>query len=211
QRTEDIECDPFSFADQDKEIIWTKEAYLNQFYAFEIPHGTCNIAGSATPPGPAPPNMACCATGTLDTDGDGLYDCWAVAKGIYFDADCVVDLDLTNYGSGTAFGGNGDPSPTRKDLYIELDYFFNGRPTDATLTTIRNMFAAAPVTNPAGGDGITVHFFVDDTAGENPLTATNFAEPDTDFAPCTADNPSATAKSFDDWIVFKVAATTERT
>lgn len=48
-RTEDLECDPISFADQGIDVMWSKDAYNNELFAFEIPENECGLGGE--PPG----------------------------------------------------------------------------------------------------------------------------------------------------------------
>lgn len=205
QRTEDLECDPFTFASLNRDVIWTKEAFEDRVFAFEIPRGTCNIAGVPTPPGPTPPLVACacpgpacCDTGDQDSDGDGLLDCWEKNKGIDFDGDCMIDFDLANY------AGTGDPDPNRKDLYVELDYEFGVQPNAIALTDIAATFDSAPVPNvPPLGNGIKVHFQVDEEVTTS--TGENF---DTEFSPCTAAGTGA--KTFDAWKAERFGTATER-
>jgi hypothetical protein len=45
QRAEDVECDDETFESQCKNVLWTKEAYNNEVFAFEIPYGSCNAGG----------------------------------------------------------------------------------------------------------------------------------------------------------------------
>ena len=95
----------------------------------------------------------------LDTDQDGLLDDWET-NGIDIDQDGVVDLDLA------AMGAN----PLRKDLFLEIDWLKPDQVTNGSTTIKRDfspqpeaidflvdMFAKAPLTNPDGSTGITVH------------------------------------------------------
>ena len=199
QRTEDLECDPFSFASVNKDVIWTKEAFEDRVFAFEIPRGTCNIAGVPTPPGatppPAPdfccPGPACCPlAGQVDTDGDGLLDCWETNRGIDFDGNCSIDLTLD------------DPDVNRKDLYVELDYMFNLQPNATALANLGTTFDSAPVHN-VSRDGIHAHFLVDEEVTTS--VGQNF---DTEFVPCTAGG--TTNKTFDAWKSERFGTATER-
>jgi hypothetical protein len=205
QRTEDLECDPFTFASVNKDVIWTKEAFEDKVFTFEIPRGTCNIAGVPTPPGPTPPAMACacpgpacCPTGDLDSDGDGLLDCWETNRGIDFDGDCAIDLNLANY------AGTGDPDVNRKDLYVELDFMSGVQPNAIALANIVTTFANAPVPNGLGQPpGIKVHFQVDEQ-----VTASAGQNFDTEFSPCTASGTGQ--KTFDVWKSERFGTATER-
>ncbi len=97
----------------------------------------------------------------IDTDGDALPDDWET-NGVDFDSDGTIDLDLPAMGA----------DPNHKDIFIEIDYMvdppafcifgvcFGGhshRPKTAALTAVINAFANAPVTNPDGVNGITMH------------------------------------------------------
>jgi hypothetical protein len=129
QRTEDLECDPITFPGMN--AIWSKDAYTNTFFAFEIP-GACNIGGAA------PPRMRCAGgvINTTDTDGDGLLDCWegsGPGKGIDYDADGIVDLQLPG------------SSPTAKDLYLEIDAMLGHDPGPDAVDDVVAAFAAAGI------------------------------------------------------------------
>lgn len=94
---------------------------------------------------------------TNDTDGDGLDD-FSEVRGSHW-------VDLPGLGA----------DPLRKDVFVELDYVpftsddgsGNGsvaitRPTDDALALVVDAFAQAPVGNPDGSRGISLHIDVDD-------------------------------------------------
>jgi len=97
-----------------------------------------------------------------DTDGDGLCDEWET-NGIDANGDTTIDLPLNL----APFNAN----PNRKDLFVEIDWMdctvagsacamgdtHNHLPNAAGLQDVVAAFAAAPVTNPVGGNGITLH------------------------------------------------------
>ena len=94
----------------------------------------------------------------LDTDGDGLYDHWET-EGIDIDQDGTIDLNLPAMGAQVG----------RKDLFLEVDWldddlpavnpaaFRSFEPDPDALDFLVDVFATAPVTNPDGTAGITVH------------------------------------------------------
>lgn len=98
-----------------------------------------------------------------DTDGDGLFDNWET-EGIDSDGDGIVDLDLPGMGA----------DPEHKDLFVEVDWMTaptfatcwhlvwcpatdDLAPDPAALQKMAEAFARAPVDNPDGDAGITLH------------------------------------------------------
>ena len=96
-----------------------------------------------------------------DTDGDALLDDWEI-NGVDIDSDGTIDLDLPAMGA----------DPNHKDIFIEVDsmvdsptfcvfgFCFGGhshQPKTAALAAVVDAFANAPVSNPDGIDGITMH------------------------------------------------------
>ncbi len=80
-----------------------------------------------------------------DTDGDALLDGWEVHG--------VNGIDLHKLGA----------NPLRKDIFVEMDYMVRGSasnglgPNTDVLDRIRQVFADAPVLNPNGSRGISIH------------------------------------------------------
>lgn len=140
-RTEDLECDPITFAAQGKDAMWSKDARTNQIFAFEIPAGTCGFAGGPVVLTPAP----CRDTdgnGNADNDGDGLCDNWEV-NGIDFDNDGQIDYKLP--------GANLNVP----DVYVEADWMGMHRPNQEAINDVVASFARK---------GITLHVEVDEEA-----------------------------------------------
>ena len=96
---------------------------------------------------------------SLDTDGDGLYDIWET-QGIDINNDNIIDYTLP--------GAN----PEHKDLYVEVDAMLGRSPAAGVLERVVNAFANAPVNNPDGMPGITLHAKLDDK--DIPLQSWNF-------------------------------------
>lgn len=153
-----------------------------------------------------------------DSDGDGLFDNWET-EGIDSDGDGTLDLDLPAMGS----------DPEHKDLFIEVDWMTEPdpgacwhivwcpvardlAPDPAALQKIAEAFATAPVDNPDGDAGVTVHFDAGDRTPSvggldqrfrrgGPLAEADFADPlitATVDADLTTDAYDATMAPFDD-------------
>lgn len=75
-----------------------------------------------------------------DTDGDGLED------GIEANDD----------------GPLGDADPLRMDVFVELDYMADERPSDRALNMVVDAYADATIENPDGSTGIVLHVVVDE-------------------------------------------------
>jgi len=92
----------------------------------------------------------------LDTDGDGLMDHWET-RGIDMDLDGQADLELHHMGA----------DPLHKDLFLEIDWLtdrtrggyepWSNQPAPYVTDRLAQMFAEAPVLNPDGTTGITMH------------------------------------------------------
>lgn len=92
----------------------------------------------------------------LDTDGDGLMDHWET-RGIDMDHDGQADLKLHRMGA----------DPLRKDLFIEIDWLtdrtsgsykpWSNQPAPYVTHRAARTFSEAPVLNPDGTSGVTVH------------------------------------------------------
>ena len=99
-----------------------------------------------------------------DSDGDGLLDSWE-RRGYDHDGDGIVDVPIHRLGA----------NPMRKDIFIAYAWMEAGaagydpahprraearshRPGRRALEAIVQAFADAPVANPDGSTGITVHF-----------------------------------------------------
>jgi hypothetical protein len=171
QRTEDLECDSETFASMGKDAIWSKDAFSNQLFAFEVPLDTCGLAG-----GP-PVRLPRCPDGTTtDTDGDGLLDCWEI-DGIDADGDGVIDFHLYDVNQDGIIQPSEQADPNHKDLYVEVDFMELHQPNATSLTDVVAAFANSPVGNPDGTTGVRLHILVDEQAVAH---NTNLA-----FEPCT--------------------------
>ncbi len=86
-----------------------------------------------------------------DSDMDGLPDSWEL-NGLDIDDNGEVDLDLPMLGADWE----------RKDVFVEVDYMSTHHPNQDALNDVIQAFANAPVTNPDGTKGITLHVIVDE-------------------------------------------------
>src|SRR5262249_41351469 len=124
-------------------LVWSKSAATDQVVAYRAPAGMCALPPTATVFAPAAcpaghvPDYLNADGSPKDTDGDGLWDCWEDGTrwsaidgkpGIDFDGDGIRDLVLC---VNVDTDGDGVPdteecaSPTRKDLFVEIDWMQN--------------------------------------------------------------------------------------
>ena len=89
-----------------------------------------------------------------DTDGDGLLDSWETS-GYDHDGDGKVDVPIHKRGA----------DPKRKDIFIAYAWMqaseseaVSHKPSKAVLNAVTKAFKKAPVSNPDGSKGITLHF-----------------------------------------------------
>lgn len=113
------------------------------------------------------------ARDNLDRDGDGLLDVWET-RGLDLNGDGTLEVDLPAMGA----------SPDHRDIFVEVDWMnrpatciwvicWGGRnfaPQAEALTDVRNAFAAAPVSNPDGTQGVRMHIDSGPAAVMNPVT-----------------------------------------
>lgn len=110
-----------------------------------------------------------------DRDGDGLLDWWELS-GIDANGDGTIDFDLAARGAKV----------DHKDLFVEIDYMTAANhthdprtlPSGTALQTpsidfVVTAFASAPVTNPDGTNGITLHATIDESIPEQPIISFN--------------------------------------
>ena len=218
----DLACDPTTFGADFKDAMWSRNGTGgNEVVGLEFPAFTCGLPSNATvlsaglsAPGPGQrpgelPLFACFGDDgkVLDTDGDGLPDCWE-SNGIDFNGDGVVDLPLcvqvdTN-GDGIA-DATECANPDRKDIFVEIDWMQHHKPDHLALSqaqsvtsvkSVRAAFAAAPVSNPDFSFGISAHFQVDEQvsfmtlAGTGPVSHVN----EIAFTPCTGPQNNAISR-----------------
>lgn len=91
-----------------------------------------------------------------DRDGDGLADIWECPEpecGIDGDGDGIADLRLADMGA----------NPDRKDLFVEVDSMVGFAPLPGFTAPLVAAFGGAPVDNPDGSKGISLHVLLDET------------------------------------------------
>lgn len=70
-----------------------------------------------------------------------------------------------------------EADPQRQDIYVELDYMDGcGPPPNETIQLVEQTFADAPVSNPDGSTGISLHIFVDEAVPTRALTVPSGGE-----------------------------------
>lgn len=81
----------------------------------------------------------------LDSDNDGLLDEWEI-NGYPAPSGTIIDLEAL----GCDY--------RRKDILVETDWIADAAPDATIWDTMEDVFAAAPVLNPDGSSGISIHF-----------------------------------------------------
>ncbi len=113
---------------------------------------------------PLPLPVGCLLT-SLDTDRDGICDIVEVVLGTDPNKADTDGDRLSDYVETFGFGGLDlsalGANPRKKDVFVEMDYYPTLRPPQATLDKVVTAFASAPVSNPDGSTGITLHLVVD--------------------------------------------------
>ncbi|RKG93666.1 hypothetical protein [Corallococcus terminator] len=106
-----------------------------------------------------------CAPGAPDADGDGICDAAEADYGTNPNSSDTDGDRLSDYAELFGSGGVNLPAlganPRRKDVFIEADYYANRKPTQGALDRVIAAFATAPVPNPDGSTGITLHLALD--------------------------------------------------
>jgi hypothetical protein len=185
ERTEDLECDPISFRNMQKDAMWSKDAYTNELYAFEVPINTCGFAGGYTE---EPPKCLGGSIDTTDTDGDSLLDCWET-DGIDFNGDGDPDLKLYDVNKDGTIQEDERADPNQIDIYVEVDWMENHKPDPASLDDVARSFASGPINDRDKKPSIRLHVLLDEEAIEHSdLIA---------FNGCHAGNPGPDIPDFD--------------
>jgi len=96
---------------------------------------------------------------TEDSDGDEIPDCWEIPQRMEWDDGSVLLLPGANH--------------LHKDIYIEIDYMPGHYPNDYAIRDLIDAFEIAPVWNPDGTPGITVHVEVSDEIPHRDLMRLN--------------------------------------
>ncbi len=86
------------------------------------------------------------SAGCVDSDGDALCDDWE-RHGLDVNGDGTVDVDLPAMGA----------RPDHKDIFVEIDAMSGHEIEPLAIDSVVQAFAAAPVLNPDGTTGITLH------------------------------------------------------
>ena len=231
----DLECDATSFGGVFKDVIWVKDEFSSdEINAVEIPAGTCSLSGSvpllaspgACPVKPATPLVTYPANpdgSPLDTDGDGLLDCWEdgavwVAGSLYvasppdpvgqgkpgidFDGDGIRDVVLCVETNGqTGLQPAECANKSVKDVFVEFDAMAQHAPPVADVNAVVTAFALAPVENPGSGGpgptGVNLHIQRDD------LTIPH--KDNTALPPCTPPMPQPPGAQDADFDTLKKA------
>jgi hypothetical protein len=89
----------------------------------------------------------------VDTDGDGIPDQWEKYGYHYL----CTPVDLQTMGA----------DPNRIDVFVVVDCMPGFCPSESAENMVRSAFAAAPVANPDGSTGISLHLFPSTTTADH--------------------------------------------
>ncbi|MFY2562178.1 matrixin family metalloprotease [Corallococcus terminator] len=114
----------------------------------------------------APPLPPGCLLESPDTDQDGICDAVEATLGTHPNSSDTDGDRLSDYAEAYGLDGVDLPSlganPRRKDLFVEVDYYPGLLPAQTTLDRVTSAFTTAPVINPDGSTGVSLHLVVDE-------------------------------------------------
>ena len=113
-------------------------------------------------------NAKCESGDRYDIDGDHIPDS-IEDSGVDVNEDGIIDLDLTQLEK--------KPNSTHKDLFLEIDYMKYHIPIETDIPNVISAFGKAPMCNPDGNPGITLHVQLGEEIPE--LKSINLIENDT--------------------------------
>lgn len=107
---------------------------------------------------------------TVDTDADGLSD--KRERRINTNV-TAPDTDGDGLPDGAEVGGKGalsDADPLHYDVFLEVSYDEGTKLTDAEQRKLKQAFEEAPIENPDGSTGVSLHLLVDEEPSDIPDT-----------------------------------------
>ncbi|MFC7134349.1 MULTISPECIES: DUF7282 domain-containing protein [Salinibaculum] len=126
-----------------------------------------------------------------DTDGDGLSDDIEINGSTFplspdSDGDGLSDLEFKKYGTNATnpdTDGDGltdgaelnsealsESSPLRMDVFVEVDYMQSYKPREEAMNLVAEAYEEAPIDNPDGSTGISLHIVLDESIETEPTT-----------------------------------------
>jgi hypothetical protein len=115
-------------------------------------------SASTTPP-PAETTGDSTDTARIDSDGDGLPDAVELRRGTDPEN---PDTDGDGLTDGIEVTALSEADPLRMDVFVEVDYMNGTKPSTGAIELVREAYASAPVENPDGSTGISLHVHIDD-------------------------------------------------
>ena len=97
----------------------------------------------------------------LDTDSDMLDDYEEVVEYPTSPNEADTDSDGLEDGEEVNIDELEDADPLKRDVFVEVDYMSNHRPSESALERVEQSFAESPIRNPSG-TGIDLHIFIDE-------------------------------------------------
>jgi hypothetical protein len=188
----DVECDPVTFAVsqswhptiRNKDVLWVKDTgplTPHRVHAMELPFAAC---GPVPPPPTAAANV--CDL-NLDTDGDGLPDCWEDGITWWHDDLPGIALDGLYTPNRTATSTNRHTlcveangitgfqpiecaDKLNRDVFVEIDYMQHHQPRGDAVSDVIAAFGMAPAFRADSGkcdgagctSGVRLHVQVDE-------------------------------------------------
>lgn len=106
-----------------------------------------------------------------DTDHDGLDDRAEVLELPTSPTNNDTDGDGLGDGSEVNNEALSDADPMRMDVFVEVDYMAGHRPSRSELSSVQQAYADAPIENPDGSTGVSLHIGLGDSIKQASTTS----------------------------------------
>ncbi len=96
-----------------------------------------------------------------DTDSDKLDDYEEVVEYDTSPTQADTDSDGLEDGEEIKIEALEDADPLKRDVFVEVDYMSNHRPSESALERVEESFSESPIRSPSG-TGVDLHIFIDE-------------------------------------------------